>query len=140
MHVAKTGTKPGDQLENECTIGDGFAEVAKRVSHGLEATTVVGDGELALREVAELGVDIDGATFLVAEELMGEITPNRASRSRGQHDFLKQVGGDRALQLAEDDAVHLCPIHVVEVRVVSEDVIRERVLAEDDEEETAPAL
>ena len=74
---------------------DGLAE---HVGHRLEEPAIVGDGEIALREGAELGIEVDGASFLVPEELMREIAPNGVCRHGGRHDFLEKVGGARAVE------------------------------------------
>lgn len=73
-------------------VVDGLAE---HVGHQLEAPAIVGDGEIVLREGAELGIEIDGVSFLVPEELMREIAPNGVCRRGGRHDFLEKVGGNR---------------------------------------------
>ncbi|KAG8089697.1 hypothetical protein GUJ93_ZPchr0011g27518 [Zizania palustris] len=75
----------------------------------------------------------------VAEELLlkGALDMPRGG-VRGEN-FLKEVTGDGAVEPAEDDTVHLGSIHTVGMGVVGEDMARQGVLAEDDEEETAPS-
>jgi hypothetical protein len=66
------------------------------------------------------------------------LLPDDAGGRVNGEDVLKEVGGDDAEQLREDDAVHLDPINAVEVEGVGEDVIRQRVLAEGNQEQAMP--
>ena len=51
-----------------------------------------------------------------------------------------KIGGNGAIDSCEDGAVHLHPCRAIGIGHVREDVIREGVLAEDDEEEIAPSV
>lgn len=57
-------------------------------------------------EVVELDIEVEGASFAVADELMFEATPYESSRGYVHHDELQQVGGDRAVQPGEDNTIH----------------------------------
>jgi hypothetical protein len=72
---------PND-VEHQRTVENGFAEIRKLVSHGLEPVAVVGDGQTALDEGAELGVEEKSATLLVPNELLLEIEPHATSSGR----------------------------------------------------------
>ena len=51
-----------------------------------------------------------------------------------------KIGGDGSVDPGEDGAIHLHPRRAIGMGHVGEHVIRERVLAEDDEQEVAPAI
>jgi len=58
-----------DDVEDESAVGDRFAEVAEILRLALVEPTVVSDGKVALAEVAEVGVGVQGACRLIAEKL-----------------------------------------------------------------------
>jgi hypothetical protein len=58
-----------NEVEDEGAVGDDFTQVAQRVRHALQLLAVVGDVQIALNEVAELGVEEEGACLAVVEEL-----------------------------------------------------------------------
>jgi len=58
-----------NEVEDEGAVGDDFTSVTKLVYHALELLAVIGDGQITLNEVAELGVEEEGACLAVIEEL-----------------------------------------------------------------------
>nr|CAD39825.3 OSJNBa0079F16.10 [Oryza sativa Japonica Group] len=65
--------------------------------------------------------------------------PDGACRRRGREHLLHKSRGDGAVEPAEDDAVHLCPVGVIRARYVGEDMIGEGVFSKRDEEKALPA-
>jgi hypothetical protein len=51
-------------------IGDINAKIGEGASGSLHLPTVVVDAEVALNEAPESGVDVEGASFTVAEEVV----------------------------------------------------------------------
>ncbi|WVZ70559.1 LOW QUALITY PROTEIN: hypothetical protein U9M48_019218 [Paspalum notatum var. saurae] len=76
------------------------------IRHALELATVVGDGEVALLEVAELGVDVEVPSLKVAQELGLNSMPGASCRRTALHNGVDQVLGDGAVNPGTDDAVH----------------------------------
>ena len=58
-----------DDVEDEGAVLNGFAEVGKVVGHALELLAVIGDGEITLHKSSELGVEDEGASLAVTQEL-----------------------------------------------------------------------
>jgi hypothetical protein len=61
--------KTADHVEDESAVGDDFLEGVEVISHLLEATTVLGDGKVALDEVAEPCHKLDGTYLPIPKEL-----------------------------------------------------------------------
>jgi len=123
-----------DHVEDKSAVGDDFAEGPKVVSHLLESTTVLRDGEVALDEVAELRLELDGTGLLVAEELGLDGKPCISGGGA--------LGGDDFGECAENPGLHHA-VHPNPVRgedwCVEVDVILERELAEGQQKLIAPA-
>jgi hypothetical protein len=82
-----------NDVEDKRTIGDRFAKISKGIRHVFEAVTVLRDGQIALAEVAEFGVEVEGASLLIAEELILEREPDVTSGGVPGDDGLGQLGG-----------------------------------------------
>lgn len=65
------------------------------VGHGLELVAVVRDEEVALVEVVELHLEIDGTVLAIAKELLLEAAPNEASHCGDLHNGLEEIAEDR---------------------------------------------
>jgi hypothetical protein len=68
-----------DEVDDERAVGDHLTEVAEIICHTLESPVVVGDGEVTLVEVAELGIKVECPGFAIAEELRFDGDPGSAS-------------------------------------------------------------
>lgn len=108
------------------------------ICHGLQFVAEIGDVEIALLEVVEVRRERDGAVLAIAEELMFQGNPNEPGGGVDGENFLEEVGGDGAVKPGEDDAVHLLPIGTMGEMLVGEDMFRQGILAEGDEEEATP--
>jgi hypothetical protein len=69
-----------DDVEDECAVGDVIAKANQCIPHGLETPAVVGDGEVALDEGAELGVEEESTLLPIAEELRLNSEPDDPCR------------------------------------------------------------
>jgi len=134
--ATKQGTDVGEafveaavHVEDEGAVGDDFPEGAEVVGHLLEVATVLGDGEVALDEVAEPHLKLDGAYLPVPKELgLNSELGVPGSAALGGDD-LGEVVGEGAEDLGLDDAIHPIPI-LGGNRGVEVDMILEGELAE----------
>jgi hypothetical protein len=85
-----------NDVEHQRALSDGLAEITQGVRHVLEAPAVVGDRQVALAEVTELGVEMEGTGLLVPKELFLEGEPDDAGSSGAGHHGLSEVDGDGA--------------------------------------------
>jgi len=106
-----------------------LAKIAERVGHTLHLPEVICHGEITLEEVAEFGVEEEGASLPVADELFLDAEPNVASSGHG---------GDGVLEPPKNCALHACPRWDHGEGLVGEHVIREGIFAHDEEKEVAP--
>jgi hypothetical protein len=89
---------------------------------------------------AKLGGQKQCARLALAEEFILEVEPSDAGAGVLEHGGLLQVGIDRPVDPREDGAVHLHPRRAIGMDHVSENIIGECVLAEDDKEEAVPSV
>lgn len=57
------------KVEGKSLVVDRLAKVMEGVCHALELAAVLGDVEVALSEVTEGGVEVEGASFIVTMKL-----------------------------------------------------------------------
>jgi hypothetical protein len=76
-HVCEDGTEmfevlvqPAQDVQHKNAIGDVDTEVGEGVGEALHLPTVVVDAEVALNEALEGGVDVEGTSFVIAEEVV----------------------------------------------------------------------
>jgi hypothetical protein len=62
-HVTEGAVEASNQRQHEGPITDGITKLSEGARHRLQPTTIVGDVEGALLEVAELGGEEEGARF-----------------------------------------------------------------------------
>jgi hypothetical protein len=118
-----------DHIKNKCAISDYLTQVAQGVGHGLELAAILRDGLVASAEGAELSVEVEGACFLVAEEICFNSEPSGARRGAAHHDGFDKVEGDGAEDPGAHDEIHPNPIRRLGEVSVGENVILDRVLA-----------
>jgi hypothetical protein len=68
--MLKVLVQPAQDVQHENVIGDVDAEVGEGVGEALHLSTVVVDGKVALNEALKGGIDVEGAGFTVAEEVV----------------------------------------------------------------------
>ena len=86
-----------DEVEDEGAVGDLFPEVTKGIRHALQAPAVLGVGEVALSEGAELGVEDHRPGFLVAKKLRLDGEPGIARSRVALLDGVGEGGGEGAV-------------------------------------------
>ena len=62
-------------VEDKSAIRDVFAKITELLGLVLELGAIVVDAEIALTEVAEVGVEVEGAVLLVPKELVLDSEP-----------------------------------------------------------------
>ena len=67
--MAEALVEAADHVEDERTVGDDLAKGREIIGHLFQLAAVVGDGEVALDEVAKPCLEVDGASLTVAKEL-----------------------------------------------------------------------
>jgi hypothetical protein len=75
--------KPTKHVEGQGAVSDVLVEVSEVVGHLLEALAILGDGEVSLSKGAKLGVEVEGAGLLVADEMVLDGEPGLTGRRRG---------------------------------------------------------
>jgi len=108
--VAVPVVEVADDVEDQHAVGDRFAKGGEADRHGLEATAVVGDGEVALDEVSELDVKVECASLPVPQELSFQGEPDVTSRGIALHHGFDEIGGDGARDPRHDNAIHTYPV------------------------------
>ena len=64
-------------IKNEGAVQDRFTQDFQSVRHTLHLVAIIRDGEIALNKGSKLGIEDDGVSFFIADELLFEIKPNR---------------------------------------------------------------
>jgi hypothetical protein len=128
-----------NHVEDEGAVGDDLSQGSEIVGHLLQTAAVLGDGEIALHEVAKLHLELDRPCLLIAQELGFDGEPGVPGRGALGGDDLGEVVGERAEDPGLDNAVHLSPVRRGD-RGVEEDVRLEGEFAEDQQELIAPTV
>jgi hypothetical protein len=127
--VGEALVEAADYVEDEGAVGDDFPESAEVVDHLLEAAAVLGNGEVALDEVVEPRLKLDGAYLPVPKELGLDGEPGvPGSAALGGRD-LSEVVSERTEDPGLDDAIHPIPNRGGD-RGVEVDMVLEGELAE----------
>jgi hypothetical protein len=126
----KVLVQPTQDVQHKNTISDVDAEVGEGVDEALHLPTVVIDAEVALHEAPEGGIDVEGAGFMVAKEVVLQCQPGVASHLAALPGDVLQVRGDGASDPRLDDVAHSVPSRNDNVRGVQQHVIGERVKPE----------
>jgi hypothetical protein len=109
LQVAKTGAEATQKVQHQGPVGDRLAEVAEGVCHALHLEPVLVHGEVPLREQVEIGVEVQGASVPVPEELFFEGEPRLMARVRLVADDVLELDGDGSMEPREDHGVHQGP-------------------------------
>ena len=137
-NAGETLIETADDVEDESAIRDRLAGIAEGVSHPFELAAVVGDGEVALAEVAKLRVEEESPGLAISEKLGLDGKPGAASRDVADEHDIGKFGGDGADNPRLDDAIHQRPIGRGGRKCVGEYVVGQRVPADDEKEVIAP--
>lgn len=136
--MSEAVVEAAQKVDGEQPVGDGLTELDQGVGKGLHPPAVVGDGEGALAQGAELGVDEDDAGLPIAHKLLLESQPRRTGSGGGGGDNLVELGRDGAVEPGEYMEFHPDPGRDVGEGGIAQHVVGKGVLAEDEEEEAAP--
>uniref|UniRef100_J3L0C0 Uncharacterized protein n=1 Tax=Oryza brachyantha TaxID=4533 RepID=J3L0C0_ORYBR len=128
-----------EHVEYQRAISDRFPEFPELLRHGLETSAVVCDREITLNEVAKLDVEVEGACLPVSQKLGLQGEPNITGSGVALDHGLGEVNGDGAGDPGFDDIVHACPVGEVRRGEVGEDMVLERVFADDEKDLIVPA-
>lgn len=128
-----------EEREHECAIAHWVTELVEGAGHRFQAVAKVGDVHGTLLDGAELGREEKGTRLPLAKELVFENRPGDVGVGVAKHHRLLEIADDGALGPREDSAVHVHPRRVVGIVDIGVDVIRQRILAEEEEEEVAPS-
>jgi hypothetical protein len=109
-NVGEALVEATDYVEDEGAVGDDFAESTEVIGHLLEAAAVLGNGEVALDEVAEPHLKLEGAYLPVPKELGLDGEPGVPGSATLRGGDLDEVVGERTEDPGLDDAIHPIPI------------------------------
>jgi hypothetical protein len=118
VEVFEVLVQPAQDVQHGNTVGDVNAEVRKGVHEALHLSIVAVDAEVALNKALEGGIDVEGAGFMVAEEVVLQGQPGIMSRVVALLGDVLQVGGDGVIDPRLDDVVHSVPRRRADVRGV----------------------
>lgn len=99
-----------DKVEDEGAVRNDLTEVPDVVRHALYLAAVVGDGEVALLGVAELGVEDERTCIPVAKEPRVNPKPGDAGADPTIEGCVNDGGGEGALKPRLDHAIRTDPI------------------------------
>jgi hypothetical protein len=91
--VFKVLVQPTQDVQHENTIGDVDAEIGEGVGEALHLPTVVVDAKVTLNEAPKGGVDVEGVSFAVAEEVVLQCQLGVASCVAALSDDVLYVSG-----------------------------------------------
>jgi hypothetical protein len=70
MEVFEVLVQPAQDVQHENAVGDVNTEVGEGVGEALHLPAVIVDAEVTLNKAPEGGIDVEGAGFVVAEEVV----------------------------------------------------------------------
>jgi len=138
--VGEALVEAADDVEDEGAVGDDLAEGREIIGHLLQLAAEIGDGEVALDEVAELRLQLNGAGLPISEELRLDGEPGVTSCGSLGTDDLAKIVRERGDDPRLDDAVHPGPIGGNWDWRLFADMALKRKLAEDEQELIAPTV
>jgi hypothetical protein len=92
--VFEVVVQPVQEVQHENTVSDIDVEVSEGVSEALHLSTVDVDAKLTQNEAPEGGVNVEGAGFVVAMEVVLQGQPGVTSRVAALPSDILQVKGD----------------------------------------------
>jgi hypothetical protein len=139
LQVAIAGAEAMQKVQHRGPVGDRLTEAAERVCHALHVAAVLVHREVPLREQVELGVEVQGASVPVPEELLFKGEPRLTARVRLVADDVLELDGDGSVEPGEDHGVHQGPGWGRRGGDVVEDVVIEGVAPQGEEDLPPPA-
>jgi hypothetical protein len=112
LDVAVLGVQSAKEVEHLAGLGDGLSEITKAISEGLQAGGVVGDGQVALLQGAELGFEVDGTLQLVVTEEALDVVPDGVGGGMWLVDNVEDAFVDRCVEPVDDAVLVLEPLGI----------------------------
>jgi hypothetical protein len=139
LDVAEARTQAAEEIEHLTGLRNWMADVAKVVGELLQIVAAVGDGEFALNNAAELGLEEDRALqFIVTEDAL-DVRPDGERGGFRLVDEIEDALGDSGIDPIDDTAIDLAPLGVVVVNQRrSADMADEAELPKNGIEEASP--
>jgi hypothetical protein len=139
LQVAIAGAEATQKVQHQGPVGDRLTEVAERVRHALHLAAVLVHREVPLREQVELGVEVQGASVAVPEELFFKGEPRPTTRVHLVADDVLELEGDGSMEPGEDHGVHEGPCPGRRGGDVVEDVVIEGIAPQGEKDLLPPA-
>ena len=114
-------------------------DLTKGLGHALHLATIITDGEIALHENTELGVEAKCASFAITEELLLDGHAGAACSATRGASRLHQLRRECAQHSGQHDDIH-APLGWRGGAGVREDMVGEGVPLEGKQNEIAPAI
>jgi hypothetical protein len=137
--VFEVHVQPVHDVQRENAVGDVDVKVGKRVDEALHLLTLVVDAEVVLNETLKGGINVEGASFTVVEELVFEGQPGVTSRLAALSSDVLQVGGDGVVDPRLDDVVRPIPRRNTDVCGVNQHMVGEGVTREGEQYDVVPS-
>jgi hypothetical protein len=97
MEVFEVLVQPAQDVQHENAVGDVNTEVGEGVGEALHLPAVIVDAEVTLNKAPEGGIDVEGAGFMVAEEVVLQGQQGVVSPVAMLPGDMLPVGGDGVL-------------------------------------------
>jgi hypothetical protein len=98
--VTVTGAEAMQEVQHQGVVRHRLAEITERVRQALHLTAVLPHVEIPMGELVELGVEVQGASVPVPEELFLEGEPRLTARVRLVADDVLELDGDSSVEPA----------------------------------------
>jgi hypothetical protein len=95
--TAKSGVllvKAAEEIHDEGAVSDNLTQITKLLGEFLVLVTIICHRKITLTEVPEFGIAVDGAGFLMTEELILDGEPGGTGRGVAGDCSVGDVGGD----------------------------------------------
>ena len=108
--MTETLVETTNDVEDKSPVRHGLAKSDEVVRHLLQLAAVLGDGEVALDEILEACLQVDGAGLPIAKKLRLHSKPSMAGGGALGGDDLCQVVSEGGDDSGLDDAIHPVPV------------------------------
>jgi hypothetical protein len=106
LQVTVAGDEATQKVQHQGAFGDRFAEVTEGVHHALHLAAILPHRVILLRELVELGVEVEGLSVPVPDELFLEGEPCMSAHVCLVADDVLQLDGDGVVEPREHHTVH----------------------------------
>jgi hypothetical protein len=109
LQVTVAGAEVTQEVQHQGAVRHRLAEITEGVRQALHLAAVLPHVEIPLGELVELGVEVQGASVPVPEELFLEGEPRLTARVRLVADDVLELDGYSSVEPGEDHFVHQGP-------------------------------